>query len=241
MTIFFNAATDKYPAKLNIASKNVAPKDTIAVSELVAHCDDNRVATKAILSEGCTGVKNYKDQGWKASSELVTFNFYKNKRPRWNQDTKQMVDVEVDSDENYLYTRFKYFLEAANANCFSGTICPYINPFFYELVEKQNETATQMAEEIVAKIILLTPTALSKLTLADIATLGESKSLRGGNGYAKAQSEGEKLAERLLFLQTQLEPLIQFKYLAELALTLLALEEGTTSNKASGEAVKIAL
>lgn len=226
MTIYFNPATEKYPAKLNIETERLTVADIIGIKECVVLASDSSIDFVAILSDECVGIQS-KEKNFQALNKKCKFSLYKDKKQQYSVDEKKYIDTPVTEDENYLFVILRDYITKNPAVGYSGQILPWINPFFWELINQNTAASSLMAEGMKNKLFTLSPLeALTELTDDDKKSLSASSFNGGKQAYAKAESESEKLQARFAFFKSQLTPLIgDFGSIGELAVIVPGLAD----------------
>ncbi|MCC3410009.1 MAG: hypothetical protein JGK17_31635 [Microcoleus sp. PH2017_10_PVI_O_A] len=221
MTIYFNPATEKYPAKLSIEEKNLTATDIIGIQEMVVSVSPDAVSLCIVLSESSLGIVS-KDKNFIPTGKKCNLAFYKSKKQAYSQEEKKYIEVAVSQDENYLFLILRDYFVKNPAEGYAGIIAPWLNPFFWDLINKNTAASSEMAGEIKDKLFELTPlTKLGYLTDEDRTKLAQATVSKESFTTARQETEAEKLAARLAFLQQQLATLdIEFKSLSELALVI---------------------
>ncbi|MCC3569532.1 MAG: hypothetical protein JGK32_30365 [Microcoleus sp. PH2017_31_RDM_U_A] len=225
MTIWMFAATEKYPARLDV-NENLVEADTIGVKEMIAHVTPDSVDMCMILSASTTGVIT-KEKGFLPAGVKCNLSFRKDKKQVYDQDSKKYVEAPVSKNENYLFVVLKQYFENNPATGYTGVIKPWLNPYFWKLIDKNTEQSSIMAEEfkdglfnlepLTSNLAILTEDDKNKLT----ASFGSGNAYNKG-AYTKAESEAEKLQARLAFLKAQTSCLFEWQTLGELALIIRA-------------------
>ncbi len=231
MSVNFYDGNDKKPAKLFVSDR-VTIHDQIVFSEAYYSFDDNCVSFYGILSDSSIGIENSKDKAWRLNGgqTKALLQFYRDKKPTWDNEARKFADKQVEPSENYLYTYAVSILKTIDGDCISVVVKPYVNPQFFEDV-KQNPTDTVITYwENTNKDKCVAVTVEPKvLTDADREVLkNNSSSSAGGNKtYQKPESESEKLEARWLFVKQHLgEGFKEVNSLYELG-ALLAIQQST--------------
>lgn len=226
MTIYFNPASEKYPAKLNISLEKLTVADIIGIQEMIVSNTADTIDMTMILSNSCIGIES-KDRTFKAENNKCNLSFKREKKQQYNVDQKKYEEVEVSKDENYLFVILSDFFTKNPAVGYTGQILPWINPFFWELINQNTAASSEMAGTMRDKLFTLRPLAtLSTLTEEDKNKLTTVASYGNGSkgGYTKAESEAEKLAARLAFLKAQTSSLFEWQTIGELAVIIPGLD-----------------
>ncbi|MEG3842601.1 hypothetical protein [Microcoleus sp. herbarium14] len=225
MTIYFNPATEKYPAKLNISLEKLTVADIIGIQELIVSATADSLDMTMILSESCIGIES-RERTFKPANSKCNLTFKREKKQQYDVEQKKYVEVEVSKDENYLFLVLSDYFTQHPANGYTGQIQPWINPFFWELINQNTPVSIEMAEGMKNKLFTLQPletlsifTDDDKIKLTNTTNYGGSKT-----GYAKAETEAEKIAARLYFFKTQTASLIDWQTIGELGVILPGLD-----------------
>ncbi|MCC3445782.1 MAG: hypothetical protein JGK01_29940, partial [Microcoleus sp. PH2017_03_ELD_O_A] len=224
MTIYYNPATEKYPAKLNVSPERLTVADTIAVTEMIVSLSPDSLDMTMILNASCVGIES-RDKGFKAENSKCNLSFKREKKQQYSVEQKKYEEVAVSKDENYLFVILSDFFVKNPAVGYTGQILPWINPFFWELIDQNTAASSAMAGTMKDKIFSLSPLpALNYLTEEDKTKLvaGANQFSNNKGAYTKAESEAEKLQARLAFLKAQTSCLFEWQTLGELALIIRA-------------------
>ncbi|MCC3639077.1 MAG: hypothetical protein JGK13_32930 [Microcoleus sp. PH2017_37_MFU_D_B] len=200
MTIYYNPATEKYPAKLNVSPERLTVADTIAVTEMIVSLSPDSLDMTMILNASCVGIES-RDKGFKAENSKCNLSFKREKKQQYSVEQKKYEEVAVSKDENYLFVILSDFFVKNPAVGYTGQILPWINPFFWELIDQNTAASSAMAGTMKDKIF----------------SLSNNK-----GAYTKAESEAEKLQARVAFLKAQTSCLFDWQTLGELALIIRA-------------------
>jgi len=233
MTVIFYEGKDNKPHRLFIQPDRVTIHDRIVFTEAYYAVDNKCVSFYGILSLECVGVENSKDKTWKIDDQKVLVNFYKDKKPTWNNETKKFEDKEVEPSENYLYGFAKDVLKDIDGDTVSVIIAPYVNPQFLEEVKSPsaNEATIAYWEAKVKNTIVAVSTHSKSLTDSDKVVLSAVSANSGSNKtYQKPESESEKLESRWEFTKRHLGANYPINSLFELG-ALLAAEQSTPEGK----------
>ncbi|MCC3428510.1 MAG: hypothetical protein JGK12_32570 [Microcoleus sp. PH2017_01_SCD_O_A] len=202
MTIYYNPATEKYPAKLNVSPERLTVADTIAVTEMIVSLSPDSLDMTMILNASCVGIES-RDKGFKAENSKCNLSFKREKKQQYSVEQKKYEEVAVSKDENYLFVILSDFFVKNPAVGYTGQILPWINPFFWELIDQNTAASSAMAGTMKDKIFSL--------------SFSNNK-----GAYTKAESEAEKLQARVAFLKAQTSCLFDWQTLGELALIIRA-------------------
>lgn len=224
MTIYYNPASEKYPAKFNVNEKSITVADVIGVQEMIVNVTPDSVDMCIVMSSDTVGVTS-KDKNFKPAGNKGILSFKKDKKQEYSVDEKKYVEVAVSTDENYWFTILSDYFAKNPAPGYSGQILPWINPFFWELINQNSSASSEMAGTMKDKLFALTPlNVLTSLTDDDKTKLISTSSFGSKGSFgAKQESEAEKLAARLAFFNQQVGTLVEFKSIGELAAMMPAI------------------
>jgi hypothetical protein len=233
MTVNFYEGKENKPHRLFVQSDRVTMHDRIVFTEAYYAVDDKSVQLYGVLSSESVGIENSKDKTWKIDGQKVLLNFYKDKKPTWNNEARKFEDKEVEPSENYLYGFAKDVLKNINSDTVSVVVAPYVNPQFLEEVKSPSvdEATTSYWEAKVKNTIVAVSASSTLLTENDKELLKTTSSNFGsGKTYQKSETESEKLEARWEFIKRHLGENYPINSLYELG-ALLAAEQSTPEGK----------
>ena len=233
MTVWFNAATDKFPlAKLGGLIDSPDTNSIVEFSEGIFKKGSEGIVDCFLYATNVTDVKKAGDSAWKWEPIAIYFQLHSQPYEKWGANKAKTTATPSDYSV-WLVNALNALMGAENHICLSGRLSfsePANSMTAATLTKGTKPDGTALPEAardfLASQLFDCKPiTELKHLKLESLPDTG-TKSY-GGGSYSKAETQAEKLQATKAFLIAELSPallLTDAKNLSELASGLAVLK-----------------